>query len=379
MRKRAAAVAVASVVAAVSGVAGASAATGAPAPKTYQGAKVAQYATGQGNLTSFAWLNGTMFAGDSGNSQSLPNGGLDVIKNHVVVRIPSPLVFVAGLAVRNHVLYISGAQFGSQGPEFQILAWSGWNGATFTHQRVVYTGPQGFQGFNGLAFAPNGRLLVGVDVGLLNGNDHGPASTSPYVYDILSMNTSGKNVKVFAKGIRQPWQMAFAKGDSSPFVSALGQDCTGANPCASTAPPANVPDFILHVKQGQNYGFPKCNRTKGSPCKGYAKPFKTLRPHFDPMGIAVVGKTLYITSFLGPKFQGGALYSMPITGGKLKPVVTGFPAGTDALAAHSGALFVGGSTEATNTGVVYKVTLKKATKKSTHKKHKKSTGPTFTG
>ena len=32
-------------------------------------------------------------------------------------------------------------------------------------------------GFNGIAFAPNGRLFVGVDVGLTNNNDHGPAKT----------------------------------------------------------------------------------------------------------------------------------------------------------------------------------------------------------
>jgi hypothetical protein len=374
MRKRAAAVFAASAVAAAVAVTSAMAATGTPAPKTHQGAKASQYAAGEFNLTSFAWLNGTMFAGDSGNQPG--TGGLDLVKHRVVTRIPSSLAFVGGLAVHKKVLYISAGSLGKSGPQFQILAWSGWNGTTFTHKRVVYTAPQGFQGFNGLAFAPNGRLLVGVDTGLLNGNDHGPASTSPYVYDILSMTTRGKHVKVFAKGIRQPWQLAFAPGDSSPFVSDLGQDCTGANPCSSTAPPASVPDFILHVKQGQNYGFPKCNHTKGSHCKGYAKPFKTLRPHFDPMGIAVIGKTLYITSFLGPKFQGGELYSMPITGGKLKPVVTGFPAATDALAVHAGALFVGGQTMA-GTGVVYKVTLKKATKKTTHKR--KSTGPTFTG
>lgn len=369
MRKRAAAVFAASMLVAGAAVTSAMAAPGAPAPKTHQRAKVALYATGPSNLTSFAWLNGTMFAGDSGNSQTLPNGGLDVVKNHVATRIPSPLLFVGGLAVRKHVLYISGADIGSQGPQFQILAWSGWNGVTFTKQRVVYTGPQGFQGFNGLAFAPNGRLLVGVDVGLMNGNDHGPATTSPYVYDILSMTTSGKNVKVFAKGIRQPWQMAFAPGSSSPFVSDLGQD---------TPQNLNPPDFILKVKQGQNYGFPKCTHKTPGPCKGYAKPFKTLPAHFDPMGMAVIGKTLYVGSFLGPKGHGGALYSMPITGGKLKFVVNGFPAATDALAAHSGALYVGGQTQA-GSGVVYKVTLRKATKKSKPKPKRASTSPSFTG
>ncbi|HET9719368.1 MAG TPA: hypothetical protein VFP55_04750 [Solirubrobacteraceae bacterium] len=374
MRRRAPAAFAASFLAAAVAVATAAAAPAVPAPKTYQGAKATLYATGPSNLTSFAWLSGTMFAGDSGNSQTVPNGGLDVIRDHVATRIPSSLLFVGGLAVHKHVLYISAADVGSQGPQFQILAWSGWNGASFTKRRTVYTAPKGFDGFNGLAFAPNGRLLVGVDVGLTDRNDHGPASTSPFVYDILSMTTAGKHLKVFARGMRQPWQMAFAKGDSSPFVSDLGQDANSAGQ------PINPPDFILHVKQGQNYGFPKCNHMPGSDCKGYAKPFKTLTPHFDPMGMAVIGKTLYVGSFLGAKQSGGALYSIPLAGGKLKPVVTGFPAATDALAVHSGALFVGGQTQA-GTGIVYKVTLKKATNKarSKHRKHRTSTSPTFTG
>ena len=54
------------------------------------------------------------------------------------------------------------------------------------------------------------------------GNDHGPAKT-PYVYDILSLNANGKGIKVFATGIRQPWQMVFPAGSSSPYVSDLGQ------------------------------------------------------------------------------------------------------------------------------------------------------------
>ena len=378
MRKRFGAVVAATAVAA-GAITAVAVAAGAPPPKGYNGAKATLYATGLKNPTSFAWLNGTMFAGDSGNSNSLPNGGIYVIKNHVGTQLPVNALFVGGLATHKGVLYASVGDLGMSGPQFQILALSGFNGATFTSQKAIYTAPSGFQGFNGLAFAPNGRLLVGVDAGLLNGNDHGPASTSPYLYDILSMNTSGKQLTVFARGMRQPWQMAFAPGDSHPFVSDLSQDCTGSNPCSSSSTPANPRDLILHVKPGQNYGFPGCNYLpSGSHCTGFAKPFETLAPHTDPMGMAIIGRTLYVGSFLGAGAKGaGALYSMPITGGRLKPVVTGFPLATDALAVHAGALYVGGSTQS-GAGEVYKVTLKKAPKKKkTVKKHK--TSPTFTG
>jgi glucose/arabinose dehydrogenase len=372
MLKRAAAAFVASLVSA-GGLAAVAAAAGPPPPKTYHGAKVSLYAGGMDNPTSFAWGDGAMFAGDSGNSNTTPNGGVYVIRNHVAAKIPSNVIFVGGMQFHNGVLYISAGDIGNSGPQFQILAWSGWNGSTFAKQKVVYTAPKGFQGFNGIAFGPDGRLYVGVDAGLLNGNDHGPSNTSPYVYDVLSMTSSGKQVKVFARGIRQPWQLAFAPGSSSPFASDLGQDSGSAK---------NPPDFILKLNRGDNYGFPKCNHTKGSPCKTYTKPFKTLPPHWDPMGITVLGGRLYVGSFLGSNAKsGGALYSMALTGGSLTPVVTGFPLATDALAAHAGALFVGGQNQ-TGQGFVEKVTLghtakKKATKKTASKKG--STSPSFTG
>lgn len=363
MRKRVAAVLAASVASTAIPAAGAAAA-GPPAPKTYNGAKTTLYASGMDNPTSFAWGDGAMFAGDSGNSQTIPNGGVYVIRNHVGTKIPSNVIFAGGMQFHKGVLYISAADIGPSGPQFQILAWSGWNGTTFTKQKAIYTAPKGFQGFNGIAFGPDGRLYVGVDAGLLNNNDHGPANTSPYLYAILSMTTSGKHVTVFAKGIRQPWQMAFGPGSSSPFVSNLGQDSGATNP----------PDFILKVKRGDNYGFPKCNHTKGSPCKGYAKPFKTLPAHWDPMGMAVLGNRLYVGSFLGSKGNGGALYSMALSGGKLTPLVTGYPLATDALAAHGGALYVGGQNQ-TGQGFVYRVTLGHATQKPATS----STSPSFTG
>jgi glucose/arabinose dehydrogenase len=324
---------------------GASAATAAP--KAYGGAKVSLFATGLKNPTSFAFGDGAMFAGDSGNSMAIPNGGVFVIKHGTGVAIPNSPIFVGGMTWHAGGLYLSGGVLTSAGPTWEIMKWSGWNGTTFMTRKVLYTAPQGFQGFNGLAFGPDGRLYVGVDAGLLNGNDHGPATISPLVYDILSMTASGKSVKVFASGIRQPWQLAFAPGSKYPFVSDLGQDKSAKNP----------PDFVLQVHKGDNYGFPKCNFTKGSKCGHAAKPFKVLPSHFDPMGMAVIGSTLYIGSYLGPGAKGpGALYSMPVAGGKVTKVVTGFPIATDALAQNGGDLYVGGSTTA-GAGSIYRVKL----------------------
>ena len=344
MRGRTAALIAASVLTSGLAATAASAAGGPPMPKGVGGAKVQLVASGLHTPTSFAVGAGQVFEGDGGaETANPPNGGVFVLKNGTGTLIPGSPAFVAGLAWHKGALYVSGGVLTAKGPKWQIQKWTGWNGTTFTSQKAIYTAPKGFQGFNGLAFGADGRLYVGVDVGLLNHNDHGPAKT-PFVYDILSMTASGKGVKVFATGIRQPWQMAFPAGSSSPFVSDLGQDQGAKNP----------PDFVLRVHQGDNYGFPGCNWTPSSKCNGFTKPFQQFGPHTDIMGMVIMGQRLYMTSFLGPKGKGpgGEVLWMPLSGGPAKPLVKGFVAPTVGLGSHGGSLYVG----EVGPGLVFRVT-----------------------
>jgi glucose/arabinose dehydrogenase len=304
-----------------------------PPPKATNGHQVQLVASGLHTPTSFAFGAGQVFEGDGGaESNKVPNGGVFVLKNGAGTLLPGSPQFVAGLAWHQGALYVSGGAITAQGPKWRLWKWSGWNGTTFASQKVIYTAPKKFQGFNGIAFGADGRLYVGVDTGLLNGNDHGPATLSPYLYDILSFNSNGKGLKVFASGIRQPWQMAFPKGSSSPFVSDLGQDSGAKNP----------PDFILRVHQGDNFGFPACNWTSASKCAGFAKPFQQFGPHTDLMGMVIMGNRLYTTSFTGIGAKGaGEVLSLPLKGGKLKPLLTGFVAPTVGLGGNGGWLYVG--------------------------------------
>jgi hypothetical protein len=72
------------------------------------------------------------------------------------------------------------------------------------------------------------------------------------------------------------------------------------------------------------------------------------------MGMAIIGKRLYMTSFLSTtgKGPGGEVLSMPLSGGPLKPVVKGFVAPTVGLGVHGNSLYVG----EVGTGLVFKVT-----------------------
>jgi glucose/arabinose dehydrogenase len=303
----------------------------APTPTGTNGHTVQLVASGLGTPTSFAFGGGNVFEGDGGNSESgPPNGGVYVLGNGKATKLPNSPNFVAGLAWRGGTLYVSSGTVTKTGMKYQLLAWSGWNGSTFTKRRAIYTAPKGFDGFNGLAFGSDGRLYVGADVGLTDNNDHGPATT-PYEYEIVSLKTNGKDLKVFAKGMRQPWQLAFPQGSSSPFVSDLGQDKGAKNP----------PDFLLRVREGDNYGFPHCNWTQQKACKGYAKPFKMFSPHTDVMGVGIIGNQLYLSEFLGNGGKSGLVVSMPMSGGATKPLLTGFLAPVVGLGVNAGWLYIG--------------------------------------
>jgi glucose/arabinose dehydrogenase len=306
-----------------------------PPPVSTNGHKVQLVASGLKTPTSFAFGDGRVFAGDGGNSEGSapPNGGVYVLKNGTAVKIPSPIKFVAGLAWHDNKLYISGAVLANGRPSWRLISWSGWNGTTFTVRKTLFVAGQKFDGFNGIGFGADGRLYVGVDVGLTDHNDHGPASTSPHLYDVLTFRANGMDMRVFATGIRQPWQFAFQPGSNSPFVTDLGQDSGAKNP----------PDFVLHVHSGDNYGFPACNRTAPAKCAGFTKPFRTFGPHTDLMGIAVHAWTLYLTSFSGPKGKGpgGEVFTMRLHSSVLKPLLKGFVAPVVGLGLHGGYVYVG--------------------------------------
>jgi glucose/arabinose dehydrogenase len=317
-----------------------------PLPTSTNGHTVQLFASGLKTPTSFAFGDGSVFEGDGGNSEGSapPNGGVYLLKGGNAVAIPGSPEFVAGLAWHNDALYVSGGVVTAKGVAWRLYKWTGWTGTTFKTQKIIYTAPKSFDGFNGIGFGANGRLYVGVDVGLTDGNDHGPATTSPHVYEILSFRANGKHREVFARGMRQPWQLAFPGGSNSPYVTDLGQDSGAKNP----------PDFILRVKAGQNYGFPKCNHTSAKKCASYAKPYRSFGPHTDLMGIGLHGSRLYLSSFLGRKGKGpgGEVFSLSRKGGPLKPLITGFVAPTVGLGIHSGYLYVGELT-----GQVFRVKL----------------------
>jgi hypothetical protein len=314
-------------------------------PTPASGATLQQVATGVTTPTAFAFGAGDVFVSDG----TLPhgpggpfNGGVYVLKNGVAVKLAGSPTASFGAVWHHHKLYVSAIHVGPGGAVSTIQAWSGWNGVTFASQKVLYTAPAGII-LNGLAFGSNRRLYAGVDVGL--GNDHGPKKG--LLYDLLSFKQNGTDMRVVATGMRQPWQIAFNAGSLKPFVSDLGQD----------SPPKTqrtVPDFILHVRKGQNYGFPKCNWIVVVRCLNYARPFKFLAPHTDPGGLGIIANRLYFSEF--GFVRTAKVQSIRLSGGRLKTLLTGFKGESFiGLETNGGWVYVGEAATSPGTGRVFRV------------------------
>jgi glucose/arabinose dehydrogenase len=304
-------------------------AAGPPLPTAPAGGTVTAFATGLSTPTSFAFgPNGEVFAGDFGSEDGKTKGGVFLLKNGAATRIAKSPTPVSGVTWHGSALYIAAGT--------KLYRATGWNGTAFSKIKTIYRGPKGFPGFNGIGFGANGRLYVGVS----NASDHKPSS-KPYAFDVLSFDANGKHLKVVAHGLRQPWQMVFPAGSSNPLVSDLGEDAGVKNP----------PDYVVRVKPGDDFGFPKCNWKKKSACRGFAKPVQFFPAHSSAMGLGIIGDTLYVSLFGGIGKSGPEVVSVPVAGGGTpKPVLTGFVAPIVGLATQGKSVYVGELT-----GTVYKL------------------------
>lgn len=308
--------------------ASAQAATAPPLPVASGGQTVEVVAKGVPTPTAFAFDGETIFAG-SGPTEGTGAGGLFVLSDGQAKLVANSPKFVFGLAWHGSTLYVS------TGPT--IVAYEGWNGTAFSSSKTIYKGKKGFSGFNGLAFGPNGRLYAGL---ALDENYDHSKDPFPISQGVVSMTAAGKGLKVVARGLRQPFQLTFPSGSSSPYVSVLGQD-------EGKAPR----DQIVVAKSGENFGFPSCVwlTEKAKACKKFDKPKIFLPPHASPMGISSIGKTLYVALFGGTD-KHPEVVTIPTSGGKATPFVTGFAAPVVGLNIDKGSLYVGDLT-----GTVYKI------------------------
>lgn len=307
-------------------------AQGPPPPTAAGGGGVETVGVGAGTPTSFASDGTHVFLG-SAPSEGQPSapGGVWVLREGRFTRIEGTPELVFGLAYADGTLFVSSGK--------QILALRDFDGTAFGSSKVIYRGKATFPGFNGLAIGRDGRLLAGVQ---LDARFDGKQNPHPNTQAVVSMTTAGKDLRVVAKGLRQPWQMTFVGRSRWPLVSELALD-------EEPAPK----DTIVRVKPGADYGYPTCRPGDRRTCRGFTKPQIVLPEHSSPMGLAAVGRTLYVALFGGIGDSGPEVVSMTPRGKRITPVLTGFAAPVVALGIFDGTLYAGdvtGSVYATRIG-----------------------------
>ena len=139
---------------------------------------------------------------------------------------------------------------------------------------------------------------------LVVGRDHrlyfGSGSTcdvcrerDPRSATILSARLDGSDVRIVARGLRNPFGLAFEPGTTRLYASVNGQDGLGRNEPAET---------VVRVRRGANYGWPRCwpsyrrRRLVGS-CRGVTRPHAYLEPHSSADGIAFWHGHLYVAEW----------------------------------------------------------------------------------
>jgi len=303
-----------------------------PLPTAANGATVERVATGVSVPTSFAFApDGTVFAGSGPGEGSDARTGLFTIADGAAKRVPGTPRHVFGLAWRNGRLFVSTGS--------RIISLRGWDGTRFEGRRVVRRAGKQLPGFNGIAFGPNGRLYAGVSLADMRRYDavRGPGR---YANSVVSMRATGADLRIVARGLRQPFGLTFPEGARNPYVTDLGQDSTRRVPL----------DQIVVARRGDDFGFPRCVRFRANECGRFAKPLVTLPRHASPMGIGAIGETLYVALFSGLQAERPVVVSLPVDGGAPTPFLSGFVAPIVGLATHEGNVWVGDLT-----GSVYRV------------------------
>lgn len=138
---------------------------------------------------------------------------------------------------------------------------------------------------NSLSFGPDGRLYFGVGATSDDGIEKNPRAAA-----ILSVSPDGGDVRVFARGFGNPFEVAFnSKGDLF----------SGDNSGQSGPDGLPAPDEFNHVKENEDYGFVQSDPLNQT---GKTQALLSFAPHSTPTGLAFYTGTAYPAEYFDNAF-----------------------------------------------------------------------------
>jgi glucose/arabinose dehydrogenase len=169
----------------------------------------------------------------------------------------------------------------------RVTAYSGFDGSRFRNRAVILRDPvAGGENYN-IVVAPDGRLVMGISASC----DH-CVPTVKWSGTIVSFRPDGSGLRVLASGVRAAYGLSYLRGTSALFVSMNQRDDLGSR---------TPGDWLAVVREGQNWGFPKCYGQRTRACAAQPSPTAVLDAHAAAGGVALV------TNQLGGRYRLSAL------------------------------------------------------------------------
>jgi len=147
-----------------------------------------------------------------------------------------------------------------------------------------------------LVFGRDGRLYLGSGSTCDACRERDPRSAA-----ILSLRPNGRDLRVYASGLRNPYGLAVQPGTGRLYATVNGQDKLGTR---SDPEPA---DTLVLVKRGARYGWPRCwadartLRLVGR-CTGVPPPAAYFEPHSSADGLAFYTGETFPRAYRGSLF-----------------------------------------------------------------------------
>lgn len=138
---------------------------------------------------------------------------------------------------------------------------------------------------NSLTFGPDGRLYFGVGATSDDGVEKNPRAAS-----ILSVSPDGGDVKVFARGFGNPFEVGF---------NSKGEMFSGDNSGLAGPDGLPAPDEFNQVKEGEDYGFVKDDPLNQP---GKTQAMLSFEPHSTPTGLVFYDGKAYPAEYFDNAF-----------------------------------------------------------------------------
>jgi glucose/arabinose dehydrogenase len=248
------------------------------------GFQVETFASGLTQPTAMAYgPDGRIYVTQTGRTLVAIRRG--TTRPRVLVRgLRTPL----GLAWRGHTLFVS-----EQGRLERLTLRNG----RLVGRRVVVKGlPFGEHQQDNVVLGPNGRLYWGSGSTCDVCRERNPRSAA-----VLSLRPDGSDLRIVARGLRNPYGLAFQPGTGRLYASVNGADELGTRTDPQPA------EMVVVVRRGAFYGWPRCwpnartLRLSGR-CPGVAKPAAYLEPHASADGLAFYTGRTFPRAYRGNLF-----------------------------------------------------------------------------